>query len=126
MSFFAAMSWSMFPNDAKALSELYRVLKPCGWAVIQVPIVARKTHQIDGAKSEARRMKAYGHPDHVRNYGPDYIEKLRAAGFRVTLFSRKDIVEESDMVIQGINEASGEIYYCGKPQSPKADNAMGE
>jgi len=101
-------------DDVKALAELYRVLKKTGWAVIQVPIVAEKTQEFTHDLKASHRTRLYGHPDHVRNYGADYIERLQKAGFQVNLFTRQEILERADMEKVGINEASGEIYYCRK------------
>jgi SAM-dependent methyltransferase len=74
-------------DDAKAMSELYRVLRPGGWAVLQVPIdYARPTTLEDPSIiTEADRVKHYWQKDHVRLYGLDYADKLRAVGFIVTM-----------------------------------------
>lgn len=70
-------------DDRKAMKELFRVLKPDGWAILQSPVdMTRETTLEDPriTKPEDRR-KLYGQDDHVRLYGRDYIERLREAGF---------------------------------------------
>jgi hypothetical protein len=65
------------------MKELFRVLKPDGWAILQSPVdMTRETTLEDPliTKPEDRR-KLYGQDDHVRLYGRDYIERLREAGF---------------------------------------------
>lgn len=73
-------------DDIKAMSEIRRVLKPGGWAIIQSPInMGREyTFQDPNAITPAQREKVYGQNDHVRDYGRDYAERLRSAGFKVS------------------------------------------
>ncbi len=72
-------------NDIRAMSELYRVLKPGGWAIIQSPMdITRATTLEDPAiQSEADREKYYWQADHQRLYGNDYAQRLAKAGFTV-------------------------------------------
>jgi SAM-dependent methyltransferase len=81
-------------DDRKAMRELWRVLKPSGRAILQVPIAERlkQTREDPRVVSPEERGEVFGQPDHVRLYAAeDYIERLSAAGFRVQLF---DIYQE--------------------------------
>lgn len=73
------------PNDQKAMQELYRVLKPGGWAVLQIPqdLSRAKTFEDDSITDRKERAKIFGQYDHVRIYGRDYFDKLRQTGFKV-------------------------------------------
>ena len=73
------------PNDTKAMQELYRVLKPGGKALLQVPIDINRTvtFEDDSITDKAARTKIFGQYDHVRVYGIDYFNKLRSIGFEV-------------------------------------------
>ena len=73
------------PNDTKAMHELYRVLKPGGMAVLQIPqdLSREKTFEDDSITDPTERAEIFGQYDHVRVYGRDYFEKLRSIGFRV-------------------------------------------
>lgn len=73
------------PSDTKAMKELYRVLKPGGKALLQVPLDPKRdtTFEDNSITDKATRTKVFGQYDHVRVYGKDYFEKLRAIGFQV-------------------------------------------
>ena len=87
------------PDDSKAMKELYRVLKPGGMAILQVPYKAdlKITFEDDSITDPKERARIFGQYDHVRVYGMDYFEKLRSIGFEVDAvdftkeFSEKDI-----------------------------------
>lgn len=73
------------PNDTKAMQELYRVLKPGGMGIFQIPqdLSRDKTFEDDSITNKEERAKIFGQYDHVRIYGRDYFEKLRSIGFKV-------------------------------------------
>ena len=72
-------------DDTKAMSELYRVLKPKGLGIFQVPqdVSKEKTYEDFSITKPKERSKHFGQYDHVRIYGKDYFERLRAVGFTV-------------------------------------------
>ncbi len=72
-------------NDKKAMQELYRVLKPKGFGIFQVPLDLnrKKTYEDYSITSPKERSKHFGQYDHVRIYGKDYFYKLRSVGFVV-------------------------------------------
>lgn len=73
------------PDDAKAMSELYRVLKPGGMAILQIPqdLSRATTFEDNSITDPKKRAEIFGQYDHVRVYGRDYFDKLRAVGFIV-------------------------------------------
>lgn len=73
------------PDDHKAMQELYRVMKPGGWGVFQVPQdLSRKESFEDASITDKKeRARIFGQYDHVRIYGYDYFDRLREAGFKV-------------------------------------------
>ena len=73
------------PNDTKAMSELYRVLKSGGWGIFQIPqdLKRDKTFEDNSITDKVERAKIFGQYDHVRIYGRDYFDKLRTIGFMV-------------------------------------------
>jgi len=73
------------PDDTKAMQELYRILKPNGWGVFQIPqdLSREKTFEDHTITDRIERAKIFGQYDHVRVYGRDYFDKLRTIGFKV-------------------------------------------
>jgi SAM-dependent methyltransferase len=73
------------PDDTKAMQELYRVLKPGGMGIFQVPQDLRreKTFEDNSITDPKERAAIFGQYDHVRVYGRDYFDKLRHIGFTV-------------------------------------------
>jgi SAM-dependent methyltransferase len=73
------------PDDTKAMQELYRVLKPGGMAILQIPqdLSRATTFADDSITDQKERAKIFGQYDHVRIYGRDYFDKLRSVGFKV-------------------------------------------
>ncbi len=89
------------PNDTKAMQELYRVMKPGGWGIFQIPQDLNRavTFEDNTITDKKERAEIFGQYDHVRVYGRDYFDKLRSIGFRVedvdytVSFSEDDIVK---------------------------------
>ena len=73
------------PDDTKALQELFRVLKPEGMGIFQIPqdLSREITFEDDTITDKKERAKIFGQYDHVRVYGRDYFDKLRSTGFKV-------------------------------------------
>ncbi|HSN59558.1 MAG TPA: methyltransferase domain-containing protein [Ferruginibacter sp.] len=76
------------PDDKKAMSEIYRVLKPGGSAILQVPYTEYldETIEIPGINDPAKQSFLFGQKDHVRIYLlGDYVSRLQQAGFRAEI-----------------------------------------
>lgn len=75
-------------DDGKAMSELYRILNPGGWAILQVPIslTLKNTYEDFSITTITGREQAFGQDDHVRIYAEDYQARLAKAGFKVNVF----------------------------------------
>jgi SAM-dependent methyltransferase len=72
-------------DDTKAMQELYRVLKSGGFGIFQVPqdLNRSTTFEDNSVIDKRERAKIFGQYDHVRIYGRDYFDKLKAIGFQV-------------------------------------------
>lgn len=103
-------------NDIKAMSEIYRVLKPGGWAIIQVPFfspVGNVTYEDKSIVDSKERQSVYGQDDHVRLYGTDYPDRLRQAGFSV---KEDRFIDElgQDLIKKYALPRNETIYFCSK------------
>ncbi|MCM4160052.1 class I SAM-dependent methyltransferase [Antarcticibacterium flavum] len=104
------------PDDSRAMQELYRVLSPGGTAILQIPqdLSREITFQDDSITSREERARIFGQYDHVRVYGRDYFEKLRAIGFEV-----EEVNYTANLTTAQIDRyrlAKGEIIpVCRKP-----------
>ena len=60
-------------------------MKPGGWGIFQIPqdLNRQETFEDDSITDKKERARIFGQYDHVRIYGRDYFDKLRAAGFEV-------------------------------------------
>jgi len=72
-------------DDKKAIEELYRVMKPGGLGIFQVPqdINLEETFEDPSITDPEERSKIFGQYDHLRIYGLDFFDKLRSVGFKV-------------------------------------------
>lgn len=102
------------PNDRLAMREFYRTLKTGGFAILLVPIWSTEpTFEDPSIVDPAARLAAFGQSDHVRNYGPDYIDRLREAGFSVEKISATDFLGKEEIDLMRL-EGAGDIFYCTK------------
>ncbi|WP_407556167.1 class I SAM-dependent methyltransferase [Winogradskyella sp. 4-2091] len=96
-------------DDTKAIQELYRVMKPGGYGIFQIPqdLNRAETFEDDNITDKAERAKIFGQYDHVRVYGRDYFDKLRSIGFKVEEVDYTTQLSQGD--IDKFRLAEGEI-----------------
>lgn len=97
------------PDDTKAMQELFRILKPGGWGIFQIPqdLKRAETFEDDSITDRKERAKIFGQYDHVRIYGRDYFDKLRGIGFNVEEVDYTQKLSEKD--VERYRLAKGEI-----------------
>lgn len=87
------------PDDTQAMKELFRVMKPGGWGVFQIPqdLNRATTFEDNSITDKKERAKIFGQYDHVRVYGRDYFDKLRSIGFQVEEVDYTKTFEKEDL-----------------------------
>ncbi|MFN8340521.1 MAG: methyltransferase domain-containing protein [Cyclobacteriaceae bacterium] len=72
-------------DDIQAMKEIARVLRPGGYAILQVPFfspVPEVTHEDPTIVDPRERERVFGQDDHVRLYGRDYPARIQRAGLK--------------------------------------------
>ena len=75
------------PDDRQAMSEILRILKPGGFAILQVPLSMKLKETLEDSSvlTKEDRHRVFGQFDHVRVYGSDYKKRLESIGFMVSM-----------------------------------------
>jgi len=76
-------------DDRKAFAEMFRILAPGGLLVALVPVIEgwSTTYEDSSKTSEKERELYFGQTDHVRLYGADFRDRIRAADFVLDEFT---------------------------------------
>ncbi len=91
------------PDDRAAMRELHRVLRPGGFAIVQVPVLRDRTDEDPAVVDPSERRRRFGQENHVRVYGRDFYTRLREAGFDVRLDAFRDQIGPADRELLGLN-----------------------
>lgn len=92
-------------DDRQAMREFRRVLTSDGIGVILVPIFAETTFEDPSITDPVERERIYGQLDHVRIYGLDFGDRLRAAGFDVEEVTAAELATPGDIQRMGLPES---------------------
>jgi SAM-dependent methyltransferase len=101
-------------DDCRAIREMFRVLIPGGWAMIQVPIGDGPTKEDPSIIDPAERERLFWKSDHVRLYGLDIEKRLVEGGFDVKVVFGHELVKPQDFEKMGIFP-DDPIFHCIKP-----------
>ncbi|SMC35264.1 class I SAM-dependent methyltransferase [Moheibacter sediminis] len=98
------------PDEAEAIREMFRVLKPNGLAFVLTLINKNDipTYEDPSLQTENERLQAYGEKDLVRLHGNDFAERLSREGFKVETINytqelEKEIIQKFQLK-QGVRE----------------------
>ena len=94
------------PDDARALAELWRVLKPGGHAILQTPYATGLEKTLENqpeVTTPEQCREFYGQEDHVRLYGRDLFSRITAAGFTSEMKKHADVLSNIDAHRYGVN-----------------------
>lgn len=70
-------------SDIHAMTEIHRVLRPGGFAILQVPFFAPVpdvTKEDPSITNPREREVHFGQDDHVRKFGKDYADRINRSG----------------------------------------------
>ncbi len=106
------------PDDRAAMSEIARVLRPGGWALVLVPLDAGRdqTYEDPAITDPEDREREFWQHDHVRLYALDIADRLAAVGLAVRV----------ERVVEGLPAGSARryglqpdetIFHCTRPPS---------
>ncbi|HEX6370212.1 MAG TPA: methyltransferase domain-containing protein [Longimicrobium sp.] len=103
------------PDDRAAMAEMFRVCRPGGTVVVQVPVWRQVTYENPSVTTREERLAHFYQDDHVRLYGMDVVRRLEEAGFVVDVRRAQNLDPE---VIQrhGLSYIStNEVFVCTRP-----------
>jgi SAM-dependent methyltransferase len=99
-------------DDIKAMKELHRVMKPGGFAILQIPFfhpIPEKTFEDFSISDPRERERVFGQDDHVRRYGLDYTKRIESAGFKAVEDQFVDSLSDQQRFKFGLSK--GEVIY---------------
>jgi SAM-dependent methyltransferase len=113
-------------EDQKGMKELYRIVRPGGKAIVQVPLelAQAEIHEDPTITSAKERAKHFGQANHVRKYSiKGFRERLEAVGFQVEAV---DYISQLDPAFVEKHRMGGvfkppmdeSIWVCTKPGGP--------
>ncbi|MCB9584723.1 MAG: class I SAM-dependent methyltransferase [Polyangiaceae bacterium] len=110
-------------DDKKVLAELFRVMRPGGWGLFQVPIDTNleRSHGDPSITNPRERERLYGQSDHVRQYGLDFEEIVRSVGFDVEVDALVNELPPED--VQRYALPAGEMLYIARKPAEKQSTA---
>ena len=100
-------------DDVRALAECFRVLKPGGWAIVNVPVKGRATIDHRDAPLNPRRAGDPRPAEHLRTYGADFAERMASVGFAMRVIDAADLAKAEEQRRFGIADAAAGSIYCG-------------
>jgi SAM-dependent methyltransferase len=100
-------------NDRQAMREIFRILRPGGFALITTPLNDELpvTYEDPCIIDPEARDEAYGEWDFVRMYGRDFVDRLQEAGFDVEIVRPCEKLDKPTIQKHGLFPDE-RVYIC--------------
>lgn len=104
-------------NDRKAVSELFRVLRPGGTLIAMFPIVEgwNETYENSTRTTPQERLLHFGQHDHARFFGRDARNRLATPAFTVEEYT----AVEPNVSRYGLSRGE-KVFICTRPAAEKS------
>lgn len=102
-------------DDIKAMAEINRVLKPGGWALMQIPFfspVPAITFEDSSITDPKERERLFGQDDHVRKFGKDYADRINRSGLKAEANTFAATLPATTAIQFGVQQ--NEVIYLGR------------
>lgn len=106
-------------DEYKAAREIYRILTPSGYAILQTPYsnTLEHTWSDPGIITEEARFCAYGQKDHMRLFGKDVFQKLSSVGLQPCIKKHEELLPEINNDKFGVNRREPFFLFSKRYQT---------
>ena len=101
-------------EDVKSLENIFKLLKPGGFAILQVPFsnLIDEDFSVTNLNNKYDRFKYYGQEDHVRIYSKNgFVNKIKNTGFELRIYKSSEFFDKKNNL--GLIE-NDEIFFAKK------------
>lgn len=104
------------PDEHKGLTELFRVLKPGGVAIIMTLIDKNRAHTFEDPQlnTASERLINYGEPDLCRLHGMDFKNRIEKANFYVEIVDYSKELNKSEREKYSLGNGDRELIFLSR------------